>query len=89
MNYEFDEAKDQSNRTKHGLSLADVHDFDWETAVVTEDIRVRYAEPRYAAAGLIGDRLHIVVYCLREETIRIISLRKANAREVKRYANHY
>ncbi|TCP10798.1 ribonuclease toxin BrnT of type II toxin-antitoxin system [Simplicispira metamorpha] len=36
--------------------------------------------------GLIGDRLYVMVFALRETAVRIISLRKANSREVKRYA---
>lgn len=57
-----------------------------ETAVVCEDTRKEYAEQRFEATGYIGDRLHVMVYCLRSDSVRVISLRKANAREVKRYA---
>ena len=89
MNYEFDPAKDESNLDKHGLSLADVEGFEWETAVVCEDTRKRYAEQRFEATGLMGDRLYVMVYCLRGDAVRVISLRKANSREVKRYAHHY
>ena len=86
MNCEFDPAKDESNRDKHGLSLAVADDFEWESALVREDVRQQYAEQRFEAIGYIGLRLHVMVYCLRGDAIRVISLRKANAREVKRYA---
>lgn len=46
----------------------------------------RYQEVRYIATGYIGQRLHRVVYTARGESIRIISLRKANPREMRRYA---
>ena len=85
MNYEFDPTKDEGNLDKHGLQLADAEGFDWETAVVREDARRQYAEQRFEATGLIGDRLHVLVYCWREDAVRVISLRKANMREVKRY----
>lgn len=85
MDYEFDPAKDDGNLDKHGLSPADAEGFEWETAVVREDARKRYAEQRFEAMGLIGDRLHVMVYCLRGNAVRVISLRKANSREVKRY----
>lgn len=49
-------------------------------------MRQQYAEQRFEAIGYIGLRLHVMVYCLRGDAIRVISLRKANAREVKRYA---
>lgn len=86
MNYEFDLTKDDGNLEKHGLSLADAEDFEWETAVVHEDTRKQYAEPRFQAAGYIGNRLHVMVFCLRIDAVRVISLRKANPREVKNYA---
>ncbi len=86
MNYEFDLTKDDGNLEKHGLSLADAEDFEWETAVVHEDTRKPYAEPRFQAAGYIGNRLHVMVFCLRIDAVRVISLRKANPREVKNYA---
>lgn len=86
MHYEFDPVKDAMNIDKHGLSLADADGFEWEAAVVREDTRKRYAEPRFEAKGYIGDRLHVMVYCLRADAVRVISLRKANAREVNDYA---
>lgn len=86
MFYEFDAAKDARNIDKHGLSLADADGFEWETAVVREDTRKPYAEQRFEAVGYIGLRLHVMVYCLRGDAIRVIGLRRANAREVKRYA---
>ncbi len=86
MLYEFDPVKDAMNIDKHGLSLADADGFEWEAAVVREGTRKRYAEPRFEAKGYIGDRLHVMVYCLRADAVRVISLRKANSREVNDYA---
>ena len=86
MNYDFDTAKDKSKLDKHGLSLADADGFEWETAVVCEDERQQYAEPRFEAKGYIGDRLHVMVFCLRADAVRVISLRKANKREEMSYA---
>lgn len=86
VNYEFDPTKDESKLDKHGLSLAEVDGFEWETAVVREDTRKQYAEQRFEATGYISERLHVMVYCLRNDAVRVISLRKANAREVNRYA---
>ena len=60
--------------------------FDWASALVLEDTRKDYGERRYRALGLIGGRLHAVVYTPRAGLLHIISLRKANRREEKRYA---
>ena len=88
MDYEFDPAKNESNLDKHGLSLAEADGFEWDTAVVREDTRKPYAEQRLEATGLIDDRLHVMIYCLRDDAVRVISLRKANSREVKRYVEN-
>lgn len=86
MGYDFDSAKDRTNLDKHGLSMAEAAWFEWETAIIQEDTRKQYPEARFQAVGYIRDRLHVMVYCLRADAVRIISLRKANAREVAKYA---
>ena len=90
MNVTFDPAKDAANLAKHGFSLLDAVGFEWETAVVWPDTRRDYGEARMVALGYIGLRIMSVVFVDRppEQPTerRIISLRKANTREVKRYA---
>ncbi len=85
MDIEFDPDKDATNQRKHGLSLADVVQLDWDRAVVLPDFRFDYQEARFRAYGWIGERLHMVAYTLRGLTIRPISFRKANTAEQKRY----
>lgn len=83
MNYEFDSTKNESNFDKHGLWLSDAEDFEWETAIVGEDRRKPYPEPRFQAAGYIGERLYVMAFCFCADAVRVISLRKANPKEVK------
>ena len=82
---EFDPDKDQSNRDKHGVSLADAERMDLDAASVVADERRSYGAVRRQAYGLIDGRLHVRVFTMRGEVMRVISLRKANAREVRRY----
>lgn len=86
MEIDFDAAKNEKNIAKHGVALAEAERFEWETAVIREDVRLEYGEQRFEAVGYIGPRLHVMIYCLRVDAVRIISLRKANSREVDRYA---
>ena len=90
MNVTFDPAKDAANLAKHGFSFLDAVGFEWETAVVWPDTRRDYGEARMVALGYIGLRIMYVVFVDRPPKQpterRIISLRKANTREVKRYA---
>lgn len=86
MEVTFDPRKDASNIEKHGVSLADVSGFEWDAAVIWLDQRHGYGELRMIGIGYIGNCLFNVVFVDRGEERRIISLRKANQREVKRYA---
>ncbi|MEI7669390.1 MAG: BrnT family toxin [Pseudomonadota bacterium] len=85
MNIEFDSNKNEVNIAKHGISLADAQNFIWETATVKIDARFEYGEARYKAQGFIGKRLYTLIFTLRDETYRIISLRKSNIKESKHY----
>lgn len=67
--------------------MRDADDFDWEMAEIRQDKRCACPEPRFVALGLIETRLHVMVFCYRGKKIRIISLRKANAREEQKYAD--
>jgi len=49
------------------------------------DVRKPYPEPRICALGLLDDRVHVLVFSETDIGIRVISFRKANSREVKRY----
>jgi uncharacterized DUF497 family protein len=51
------------------------------------DSRFIYGEDRYLALGRVDDRVLTIVYTMRNDAIRIISARKANSREVKKYEN--
>jgi uncharacterized DUF497 family protein len=87
MNIVFDSQKDSINQAKHGISLADAELMEWETAVIWPDNRYDYQEVRMIALGYIGNRLFNTVFVDRDNNRRIISLRKANQREIKRYAS--
>jgi uncharacterized protein len=69
----------------HGVDFSAIELFEWQKAFVISDTRKNYGELRFLAYGPIEDRLYCVVFTVREQNIRIISLRKANSREVKRY----
>ena len=86
MKYEWDDAKLALNLAHHGVHFAASEAFDWSSARIEPDTRKDYNEPRFIAYGLIGERLHCLVFTPRSSRIRIISLRKANTREVKRHA---
>ena len=74
---------------KHGVPLDLANEMVWEEILEWPDVRKDYQERRMAGLAPIGNRLYFVVYVDRPEDApterRVISLRKANLREVKRY----
>ena len=85
MLYEWDDEKDDRNRIKHGVAFEAIEDFVWASAITYKDERRNYGEYRYVGYGYIHNRLHVCVYTQRENTRRIISLRRANSREESLY----
>jgi uncharacterized DUF497 family protein len=78
---EWDESKNRANRERHGLAFEDVHlVFEGPTVTFVDDRR-DYGEIRYVTMGLLAGRTVVVVHAPRGESTRIISMRKANARE--------
>ena len=88
MKLTYDAIKNLRNIEERGLSFEQVMEFDFETAVFSVDDRYDYGETRHRALGFIDDRLHSLVFVETATGIRVISFRKANPREVKRYESH-
>jgi uncharacterized protein len=85
---QYDPKKSARNIAKRGLSFDRVREFDFGTARILEDDRVDYGETRWRAFGLLGGRLHALVYVeIDENAIRVISLRRANKHEVALYGS--
>ena len=85
MNYEWDPNKAKSNYKKHGVRFADaVGVFEDENAITIED--EHKGEARFITIGRdFLSRILVVVYTFRDILIRIISARKATARERQMY----
>ena len=87
MDISFDPAKNARNIALRGISFERAVDFDWSLALVLEDLRRDYGEPQYRALGPLAGRLHMLVFTRREGCTHLISLRKANKRELRLYAS--
>ena len=85
MLIEFDAAKDIANQKKHGISLSVANELNLEAALVWIDGRYKYNETRMIALAPKTNILYYVAFVDRGEALRIISVRRANRREVKHY----
>lgn len=88
MIIEFDPAKDEANHTRHGVSLSLASELDWDAALVWVDERFEYDEMRMIALAPKTETLYYVAFVDRGEVRRVISLRRANRREVKHYVEN-
>jgi uncharacterized protein len=86
LDFEWDSEKAASNLQKHGVP------FEYATRVFLDqrrqdgiDSRRPYGEQRRITIGSIEGRVYVVAYTRRRAAIRLISARKANARETQRY----
>lgn len=84
MEFDWDDAKDRANRAKHGLSLAEAARPDWANGWLESDPR-DYGETRFITYATLDGRLMVCIWTLRGDIRRIISLRKANLREIRDY----
>jgi uncharacterized DUF497 family protein len=81
----FDPDKDAKNVEKHGVSLARAEDMI--VNAVVEDDRFEYRENRFRGYGHIDGTAYCVAFTVRDDITRVISLRRAHAREMKRYGS--
>ncbi len=90
MKFEWDENKNQINIKKHGFDFADAHMVFEHPMLINLDTREDYGEDRQIGIGLFEMRVVVLVFTEQdEETIRIISFRKAIKDERKRFEHCY
>jgi hypothetical protein len=86
VRFEWDDAKAKSNFKTHGVSFELAKTvFDDAVAIARFDDRQDYGEPRFVIVGMARSQVLSVTYTERDETVRIISPRKATKREQHRY----
>lgn len=89
MRFEWDEQKSQLNIAKHNLDFAGAPEIFRLPLRISLDERQDYGEERWIGIGLLEGRVVVVVFTEpNEQTIRIISLRKALPDERKRYEQY-
>ncbi len=96
--FEWDEAKNLSNRAKHGLTFQTASRVFADPFVTIKQDRIENGEMRWQAWGLVDGSLFLLVaFVSRDEetedtaveVIRIISARKASPKERRHYENRY
>jgi len=83
--FEWDDAKNQENITKHGFNFEDAEQVFQGECVTYQDKRFDYGEERFLTFGSLESRLVVIAHTPRGDKTRIISMRKGNSREQKAY----
>jgi uncharacterized protein len=84
MHFEFDPAKSDANKSKHGIDFEEAIQL-WDDPMLLEVPARTTDEPRFMAIGLIGQKHWSAIYTFREPAIRLISVRRARKEEVAYY----
>lgn len=85
MKISFDPAKDEKTKRERGFSLALGAEIIRNRVHTVLDDRRDYGEDRFISFGYVGERLFVCVFTMRDTTFHMISVRKANDREIARY----
>lgn len=89
MEFEWDEAKNLENIRKHEIDFADVPAMFDAEMLIELDNRFDYGEDRWFGIGFLGSGIAVVVWTERlNNVIRIISARRANRHEQKRFEQY-
>jgi uncharacterized DUF497 family protein len=89
MQFEWDEAKNLENIRKHQIDFADIPEMFESPMLIELDDRIDYGEDRWVGIGLLRNGVAVVVWTERQsDVIRIISARKANRYERKRFEQY-
>ena len=83
--YSWDETKSRENLARHGLGFQDAQVVFDGAGVTFEDTRRDYGEQRFITLGQLEGRVVVIAHTPRGGHTRVISMRKANSREAKRY----
>lgn len=84
--FEWDEEKSRQNESKHGLSFHDAGTVFAGPCTTFTDERFDYGEERFITLGRLDGRMVVIAHTQRGDRTRIISMRKANSREQRLYA---
>ncbi len=84
VNFEYDDEKSQANLEKHGINFVDAQAL-WNDPDLLEAQANSDDEPRFLVIGRIGPKHWSAVITYRDQTIRLISVRRSRAREVELY----
>ena len=84
MEFEFDSAKNLAHQEKHGISFEEAQEL-WDDEEAIQIPAISETEERFALLALFRSKVWVAFFTYREDTIRLISVRRARAEEEELY----
>ena len=88
MKFEYDEQKSQINKEKHGIDFVEAQNLWQDEDALVIPANIVDNEIRYALISKILTKCFVVIFTIREDTNRIISVRRCRKNEEKNYENN-
>ncbi len=88
MKFEYDEKKSQINKEKHNIDFVEAQKLWQDDNALVVPANIIDNEIRYALISKILTKCFVVIFTIREDTNRIISVRRCRKNEEKNYENN-
>ena len=88
MKFEYDEKKSQINKEKHGIDFVEAQKLWQDEDALVVPAHIVDEETRYALISKMLTKCFVAIFTLREDTYRIISVRRCRKNEEKNYDNN-
>ena len=88
MKFEYDEKKSQINKEKHKIDFVEAQKLWQDEEALIVPANIVDGETRYALISKILTKCFVVIFTLRDDTYRIISVRRCRKNEEKNYENY-
>ena len=89
MSFEWNDNKNEANIQRHGIDFHDAHLIFQHPMLVMTDTRKNYGEIRLVGLGILFEIVIVIIFTKRANTIRVISIRRANKNERKVYKEKF
>ncbi len=88
MTFEYDENKSKINKEKHGIDFVEAQNLWKDENALIVPANIVDEEIRFALISTFKNKCYVAIYTLRNETYRIISVRRCRKNEEKSYENY-
>jgi uncharacterized protein len=87
MDFEYDPAKSEANKIKHGIDFEEAQEVWKDDGAIEQELSTT-VEQRFMLTGMIDQKHWTCIYTYRSGRVRIISARRSRAQEIEDYEDY-